>query len=239
MNPLPGVLFFKDQSGYFESKKDIELTIDSKEENPNFYQEVDILIRGGQKLTLKIKACIIQPNVFIAQEAFDFGDVEFNEQIVKTMTFQNNSNLDAKVLVNMDNNILLRDFKLELCSKYKGEKAHLLKGPEKELNEDLNNISDHLEEDEESENDLDESTNEMREFTITIPANSSLDFDFIFCPNNATIKAYDFMTNFILAGVDECKGLQRKVSARIIDCVINVQKSVIDFGKTFIYGSNN
>ena len=27
-------------------------------ENPNFYQEVDILIRGGQKLTLKIKACI-------------------------------------------------------------------------------------------------------------------------------------------------------------------------------------
>ena len=47
------------------------------------------------------------------------------------------------------------------------------------------------------------------------------------------------MTNFILAGVEECKGLQRKVSARIIDCVINVQKSVLDFGKTFIYGSKN
>ena len=198
---------------------------------------MDILIRGGQKITLKIKACIIQPNVFIAQENFDFGDVEFNEQIGKIMTFQNNSNLDAKVLINLDNNILLRDFKLELCSKYKGEKGHLLKGPDKDQHEDLNNISDHLEEEEEDENELDESNNEIREFTITIPANSALDFDFIFCPNNATIKSYDFMTNFILAGVDECKGLQRKVSARIIDCVINVQKSVIDFGKTFIYGS--
>jgi hypothetical protein len=214
------------------------MTIDSKEENPNFYQEVDILIRGGPKLTLKVKACIIQPNVFIAQDNFDFGDVEFNEQIIKTMALQNNSNLDAKVIVNLDNNILLRDFKLELSSKYKGEKGHLVKGPDKDQNEDLNNISDHLEEDEDDENDLNESSNEIREFTITIPANSSLDFDFIFCPNNATIKSYDFMTNFILAGVDECKGLQRKISARIIDCVINVQKSVIDFGKTFIYGSN-
>ena len=188
---------------------------------------------------MKLKACIIQPNVFIAQENFDFGDVEFNEQIVKTMTFQNNSNLDAKILVNLDNNILLRDFKLELSSKYKGEKAHLIKGPEKDHNEELNNLSDQMEEDEEDENELDQSSSEMRDFTITIPANSSLDFDFIFCPNNSTIKSYDFSTNFVLAGVEECKGLQRKVSAKIIECVINVQKSLIDFGKTFIYGSKN
>merc|ERR1711957_964814 len=64
----------------------------------------------------------------------------------------------------------------------------------------------------------DQSSNEMRDFTITIPANSSLDFD--------------------LAGVEECKGLQRKVSAKIIECVINLQKSLIDFGKTFIYGTD-
>ncbi len=213
------------------------MTIDSKEENPHFSQNVDILIRGGQKLTLMIKACIIQPNVFISQENFDFGDVEFNEQIIKTMSFQNNSNLNALVIANLDSNILLRDFKLELSTKYKGEKNHLVRGPDKDLNEDLNNISDHLEEDEDDENELDESSNEIRELYITIPANSSLDFDFIFCPNNATIKSYDFMTNFILAGVEECKGLQRKVTSRIIDCVINVQKSAIDFGKTFIYGS--
>jgi len=155
------------------------------------------------------------------------------------MSFQNNSNLDAKILVNLDNNILLRDFKLELSSKYKGEKAHLIKGPEKDHIEELNNLSEQMEEDEEDENELDQSSSEIRDFTITIPANSSLDFDFIFCPNNATIKSYDFSTNFVLAGVEECKGLQRKVNAKIIECVINLQKSLIDFGKTFIYGSKN
>jgi hypothetical protein len=204
---------------------------------------VEIFIRGGPKLILKIKANVIQPNVFIDQDEFNFGNVAFNEQVIKTMTFKNHSKLDAKVYINLDSNILLRDFKLELCSKYKGDKDYLIKPSDKDKNDDnLNKSEDESEDGEENyEAEYDNTKTDLREFTVTIPAMknnnepSTVDFDFIFCPNNVSLQRYEFMTFFSLAGVEECKGLQRKVTANIIKSAITLSKSEIEFKKTFIY----
>ena len=63
---------FKKVAGYLTDKaKSVEVTITHKEPNPEFYAEVPILIRGGPKLLLKLNANVVQPEVFIVQEAFD------------------------------------------------------------------------------------------------------------------------------------------------------------------------
>lgn len=244
-NPRPDVLVFEDAQGYIDKTKSIYCTIDCKEEK-DFYEEVEIFIRGGPKIILKIKANVIQPNVFIDQDDFNFGNVAFNEQVIKTMTFKNHSKLDAKVYINLDSNILLRDFKLELSAKYKGDKDYLIKAADKDKqDENLNKSEDESEDGEENyEAEYDNSKTDLREFTVTIPAMknnnepSTLDFDFIFCPNNVSLTRYEFMTFFSLAGVEECKGLQRKVSANIIKSAITLSKSEIEFKKTFIYGTD-
>ena len=43
-----------------------------------------IVIRGGRSLILKITANIIQPEVIIEEEEFNFGGVCFNEMKIKT-----------------------------------------------------------------------------------------------------------------------------------------------------------
>ena len=73
-NPLPGVLEFKDLAGYLTDKvKNIQVTINHKEPNPNFTADVPISIRGGKSLLLHIQANIVQPEVIIVEEKFDFG----------------------------------------------------------------------------------------------------------------------------------------------------------------------
>ena len=97
-NPLPEILQFKELAGYLTDKpKNVEVTITHKEPNPEFTAEVPILIRGGPKLLLKLKANVVQPEVYIVQDSFDFGGVSFNEPTSRLLTFKNNSKLSANV----------------------------------------------------------------------------------------------------------------------------------------------
>ena len=104
--------------GFLTDKlKSVEVTIVHKEPNPEFVAEVPILIRGGKTLNLIIKANVVQPEVFIVQDKFDFGGVSFNEPTMRLLTFRNNSKLEASVVVNLNSDVRLRDFKLALPEK--------------------------------------------------------------------------------------------------------------------------
>jgi hypothetical protein len=131
-NPLPDILSFKDAAGYLTDKiKTILVTINYKEPNPEFTCDVPILIRGGKGLVLKIMANIVQPEVIIEQDKFDFGGVSFNEQSTKVLTFNNKSKLSANIIVNLNADLRFKDFKLILPDKEK-EKGIILKPLEKE-----------------------------------------------------------------------------------------------------------
>ena len=239
-NPLPEILQFKEVAGYLTDKaKSVEVSITHKEPNPEFYAEVPILIRGGPKLLLKLKANVVQPEVFIVQDQFDFGGVSFNEPTTRLLTFKNNSKLSANVIVNLNSDVRLRDFKLVLPEKDKLEKGHLIKPLETEKKEEVfNEEEDDQEEDEqneESEEDINKSE-DLREFMITIPPGEALDFDFIFCPNTFDNDNFDFDTNFKLVGAsDEYKGLKRHIKGEKMESVITISDMVVKFPETYIY----
>ena len=239
-NPLPEILQFKEIAGYLTDKaKSVEVTIIHKEPNPEFTAEVPILIRGGPKLFLKLKANVVQPEVFIVQDMFDFGGVSFNEPTTKLLTFKNNSKLSASVIVNLNSDVRLRDFKLVLPEKSKLEKGHLVKPLESEKKEELFNEDDEdIEEDEQGEESEDEGgrSEELREFIVTIPPGESLDFDFIFCPNTFDNEKFDFDTNFKLVGAnDEYKGLKRHITGTKMESVITISEMLVKFPETYIY----
>ena len=243
-NPLPEVLTFKDQSGYLTDKiKTILVTINYKEPNPDFYCEVPILIRGGKPLTLKIVANIMQPEVIIEQEIFDFGGVSFNEQSKKLLTLNNMSHLPANVIINLTKDSRYKDFKLILQEKEK-EKGIIIKPLEKEKN-DAN--FEEEEESEESKNEeeeeiekLNDKEEDIRYFMVTIPKEEKANFDFIFCPNSFETDEFDFLTNFELVGAnEEYKGLKRRILGKKIDSVVTVSDMIVKFPKTFIYESTN
>ena len=238
-NPLPEILQFKELAGYLTDKpKNVEVTITHKEPNPEFTAEVPILIRGGPKLLLKLKANVVQPEVYIVQDSFDFGGVSFNEPTSRLLTFKNNSKLSANVLVNLNSDIRLRDFKLLLPEKDKLEKGHLIKPLEKEKkDEQFEEDEEDVEDSENNEESSDENhAEDLREFIITIPPGETLDFDFIFCPNTFDNDNFDFDTNFKLIGAnEEYKGLKRHIKAEKMESVITISDMVVKFPKTFIY----
>ena len=104
---------FKESSGYIDGKKkkQVSCTVICKVEDPNFVRYVDILIRGGEKIPLLIQAKFAIPNVSIVQEEFKFGIISFNEKSNQTLTFQNKSNLSARIIINF-NTTNLKDFKV-------------------------------------------------------------------------------------------------------------------------------
>ena len=239
-NPLPDILQFKDLAGYLTDKnKSIEVTITHKQANPNFTCEVPIMIRGGKSLLLKIKANIVQPEIIIVQDKFDFGGVSFNEPSTRPLTFKNNSKLSANVIVNLNSDVRFKEFKLVLPEKDKSDKGHLVKPLEKEKKEEIFEDEEEVESsenNEEEEND-EKNSEDLREFMVTIPPGDTLTFDFIFCPtsfgNNDT---FDFYTNFQLVGAgDDYKGLKRQILGKKMDSVITISEMNVKFPRTFIY----
>ena len=237
-NPLPDVLDFKDLAGYLTDKvKNIQVTINHKEPNPNFTADVPILIRGGKSLLLHIQANIVQPEVIIVEDKFDFGGVSFNEPSTRTLSFKNKSKLSACVIVNLNNDIRLKDFRLVLSEKDKKNFANTIKPLEKEKKEETFE-EEELEESENKEEETEEEKNseDLREFSVNIPPGQTLTFDFIFCPNSFDNDNLDFYTNFQLVGADHnYKGLKRQILAKKMDSVITISDMVVKFQKTFIY----
>ena len=243
-NPYPEILEFKETKGYLTDKlKVISVTINYKEPNPEFSCEVPILIRGGKSLLLKIKAHIVQPEVIIKQDIFDFGGVSFNEQSIRLLTLYNKSKLPTDVIINLNDDIRLKDFKLILKEKEK-EKGIIIKTLEKERKEEvIQEEEDAEEEDEKNEEEeisVKEKSKDIREFIVSIPSEQTANFDFIFCPNSFENDIFDFETNFKLVGAnEEYKGLRRKILAKKIDSIITISEMVVKFPKTFIYKTTN
>ena len=238
-NPLPDILSFRDAAGYLTDKiKTILVTINYKEPNPEFTCDVPILIRGGKGLVLKIMANIVQPEVIIEQDKFDFGGVSFNEQSTKVLTFNNKSKLSANIIVNLNVDLRFKDFKLILPDKEK-EKGIILKPLEKEKKDENFEEEEESEEEEKNEDESSEKENaneDLREFMVTIPKEERVNFDFIFCPNSFDNDTFDFETNFQLVGASpEYRGLRRKIYGKKIDSVITISDMVVKFPKTFIY----
>lgn len=112
-NPLPENLTFKEPSGYITDKpKTIEIIFTYNESNPNFKVDIPIMIRGGNNLVMKLLANVVQPEVVIEEEKFDFGGVCFNEMKTKNLTLRNRSTLPASVYINLNSDLRYKDFRL-------------------------------------------------------------------------------------------------------------------------------
>ena len=94
------------------TKKCVTAVIKSQTPMPNFNEKVDIYIRGGNKITLSLKANIMIPSVYIIQESIDFGEVTFGGEAIRLITVKNDSKLVAKVIFNLNNHPDLKDFKV-------------------------------------------------------------------------------------------------------------------------------
>ena len=238
-NPFPEYFEFKEAVGYLTDKpKQIEIIFTYSVPNPNFTAEIPILIRGGKSLLLNVKANIVQPEVIIQEEKFDFGEVCFNEPKIKILTFTNKSKLPANVFIDLNTDLRYRDFKLTLNEQFINKNI-LIKPVEKSKKEEIEEDEEENEDNSENENQTEgEEINkeDIREFTVTIPPQESICFDFIFFPNSFDNENLNFYTNFKLIGATpEYTGLRREVNARKIDSIITISEMVVKFPKTFIY----
>ncbi|MCQ2815955.1 MAG: hypothetical protein MJ252_01695, partial [archaeon] len=243
-NDFPETLDFKDSCGYLADKaKEIEVILKRNEPDPDFKVEVPILIRGAPKLILKIKANIVQPEVTIEEESFEFGGVSLNESATKTLTFVNNSQLEAKVNVNMNAENIYRDFKLILPEAERLKRPHAVIPLEKENKEEVKEEEEEENEAEnknEEEDEEDRGTEDLREFQVIIPPGEKIPFDFIFTPASLEHNNYEFDINFELVGASsEYKGLKRHVTGSKMSSVIHISEMHIKFPDTFIYENAN
>ena len=244
-NPLPDNLVFKEETGYILDKtKTIEIKFTHSEPNPNFQTDIPIMIRGGKKLILKLIANIVQPEVIIEEEKFDFGGVCFNEMKTKNLTFTNKSKLPASVYINLNSDLRYKDFKLLLNEKFKKDKNSIIKPVEKKSDkkneqeeiedEEIEELSESQNNEESEEEELNQE--DIREFYVTIPPQKSIIFDFIFYPNSFDNENIQFTTNFKLVGSSGTyKGLQREIKAKKIESIISISEMLVKFPKTFIY----
>ena len=247
INPLPENLTFKEISGYITDKvKNIEVTFIHSEPNHNFTTEIPIMILGGNNLLLHLKANVVQPEVIIEEDQFDFGGVCFNEMKIKNLTLRNKSKLPASVYINLNSDMRYKDFKLILNEKFREEKNSIIKIVEKkdnDLNEkeeieedELDEISESQNNETEEEEDLEMNKEDIREFYVTIPPQKSILFDFIFYPISFDNENTKFFTNFKLVGSEGTyQGLQREIKAKKIESIISISEMLIKFPKTFIY----
>ena len=244
-NPLPDNLIFKEQMGYIIDKtKTVEVIFTHSEPNPNFKAEIPIKIRGGKNLILKLIANVVQPEVIIEEENFDFGGVCFNEMKTKNLTLTNRSKLPASVYINLNSDLRYKDFRLLLNEKFKNNKNNIIK-PVENKDENKNEVEEiedeEIEELSESQNNEESEEEELhqediREFYVTIPPQKSIIFDFIFFPNSFENENIKFTTNFKLVGsAANYKGLQREIKAKKIESIISISEMLVKFPKTFIY----
>ena len=134
---------------------------------------------------------------------------------MRLLTFRNNSKLEASVVVNLNSDVRLRDFKLVLPEKDKLAKEHLIKALEKEKKEESFEENEEYAEDSENNKESEEEnrSEDLSEFIVNIPAEESLNFEFIFCANSFDNDNFDFYTNFKLLGAsEEYKGLKRNIN---------------------------
>ena len=244
-NPLPENLEFKELTGYITDKpKTVEIIFTYAEPNPNFRTEIPIMIRGGKNLLLKLVANIVQPEVIIEEEKFDFGGVCYNETKTKHLTLRNKSKLPASVYINLTTDLRYKDFRLVLNDKFKNEINNIVKPvekndiEEKEVEEIEEEELDELSETQNNEEDEEEEINkeDIREFYATIPPQKSIIFDLIFNPNSFENENLQFFTNFKLVGSSgNYPGLQRQITAKKIESIITISEMVVKFPKTFIY----
>lgn len=100
-----------------------------------------------------------------------------------------------------------------------------------------NSLADEEGDEEESE----EEVKEFRNFEVEIAANSKLEFEIIFKPDNShtSDKEYKFETEFELKGVKLIPiGLKRPIIATLVKSKIFLNKEKVIFQKTFIYGGS-
>ncbi len=86
------------------------VTLKCKKEKKDWSIDVDIHIRGGNKLKLTLMAHIIVPSVSIVQNEFNFGSLSYNEKSMRKLTFKNQSMLSARIIVDLRHNEELQDF---------------------------------------------------------------------------------------------------------------------------------
>ena len=189
-------------------------------------------------------ANVVQPEVIIEEEKFDFGGVCFNEMKTKNLTLTNRSKLPASVYINLNSDLRFKDFRLLLNEKFKKDKNSIIKPVEKKNNneneqeeiedEEIEELSESQNNEESEEEELNQE--DIREFYVTIPPQKSIIFDFIFFPNSFDNENIQFSTNFTLVGSSGTyKGLQREIKAKKIESIISISEMIVKFPKTFIY----
>ncbi len=132
-----------------------------------------------------------------------------------------------------------KDFKLILNEKYK-DKNILIKAVEADKKDEMDEEDEEENEEISEENELVEEginkEDDIREFTVTIPPQESVCFDFIFLPMSFDNEVFDFYTNFKLVGANsEYQGLRREVIGQKIESIITISEMVVKYHKNFIY----
>ena len=250
-NPFPHILKFDRLEGYVDKRRRPIIMTLMCTETSKFETDVEIIIRGGNPLSLKVKAEIVAPKVDIKETEFDFGKVGNQDKVVKTLTFCNHSNLKAKVVVDLESIPQFKDFKLEISSIYKGEFNNCIKDlgmeegeeseeSEREYDEEKEEEEEDMDVNEEVEEKSDESIGpeieEKRHFEVEIAPKSELEFNFIFheITGIKNTRLYDFYTNFQVKGIGEIPELKRRVKVEIVKSNISLSRDKIIFPKTFI-----
>lgn len=245
---------FAESKGYIREKRVlITCTIESNEENPEFNDIARLFVRGGPTIELKVLAKIIVPNVTIIQPEFNFGFASFGEKETLPLTFSNNSELTARVIIDFRTGFN-KNFAIKLSKNNKNvnidniiTNLEILEKQDEEIFDDETHIKPKDEEKGmEEEEEEDQLLTDLRFFEVEIAKNSLLEFDFTFSPTEAIatseyytshFNASEIFTNFELKGNTDSahNHLSKPIKAKIVKSTIKLVPEYLEFEKTFIY----
>lgn len=245
---------FTEQRGYIiETQIPLTCTILCNDLIPEFVENCKLFVRGGDTLDIKVKAKVILPDVYILQEEFNFGFASFGEKETLPLTIFNNSDINAKIIVDFRSGFN-QNFSLILNNERNKSvnidgiivNLDIQEYAEEEIyKEDDFEIKDKTNLKVEDEEDDFPKQMEFRYFEFEVMKNSKLEFDFIFSPTESVsmneyysshFNSSEIYTNFELKGSKEIvKALERRIMAKIVKSNIKLVPEVLEFEKTFIY----
>ena len=223
-----------------DSKQSISCSFMSNIEK-QFQTEIEVQIRGGNAIKIPIKAHAVIPQVKMVEEIFDFSGVTFGDSKTLSLTLENESSIEAKLIVDLrefpefelslvpdvtDDDDILSEIMVPISE----EKQHNFQNIDDVDAEDLRDplMDEDIEEEEEEEED------DQRHVQINIKPNKKiLKLQLKYTP--ATVEdPRNFEFPIKLAGIGMLDSLSRVVKGVGVKPRFIMIKPDVNFGKKVI-----
>ena len=201
---------------------------------------IQIMVRGGKPIKIKVKAQIVVPTAKVLNEEFDFGSTYLGATTVRKVKISNTSHVGAVFTLDLRKHFEF-DFKVPEEFEFEDDERpseedskHSLASLKAMGTTSMKNATDGLNVHHEDPNE--DSEGPLSKFCV--PANSEVEFDMTFSPVSLMNHAFELPLSMQGLPPNAMRPLRRAVCAESARPRLLMSQSKIDFGTNIVVNEN-